>query len=181
MATRRTTTKKVTKSPATVSTENNLQAEDVKTMQYADPPIFFAPVEGGKLPQKMTAGAAGYDVYAREDSVIAGHELGHKVPLGFCWEPAEGLYGIVVMRSSYGVKTSLRMSNALGTIDNDYRGEVQMTFDNLSSRAYHIKKGERIGQLLIMQEPKHTFVPVKLEQIDTTARGKGGFGSTGND
>lgn len=91
------------------------------------------------IPQYATAGAAGFDLVAVEDVIIAPGET-KKVPLGLAFEIPEGFVMYVCMRSGIALKTKLRQSNGIGVIDSDYRGEVSMMFDNISTYrgdAYH--------------------------------------------
>lgn len=153
---------------------------------------------GGQLPVKKTAGAAAYDCYARidgtgEDQYYDPHRKLHyipgingrttKTPLGFALEMPEGIYAFVLARSSMGVKTMLVCPIGMGLIDSDYRGEVCMLYREIDpdydvpswkqeDAIYH---GDRIAQLLFN-------VPVELvrvEELTSTERGNGGFGSTG--
>jgi len=85
--------------------------------------------EDARIPQYATEGAAGFDLVACEDVIIAPGET-KKVPLGLAFEIPEGYVMYVCMRSGIALKTKLRQSNGIGVIDSDYRGEVAMMFDN---------------------------------------------------
>lgn len=153
------------------------------------------------IPQYATAGAAGFDLVAVEDVIIAPGET-KKVPLGLAFEIPEGFVMYVCMRSGIALKTKLRQSNGIGVIDSDYRGEVAMMFDN-TDRGYHgtdpyaitldgnevrmashvrygayiIRKGDRVCQGIIAKVPRAAFVEVA--ELSETERGAGGFGSSG--
>ena len=80
-------------------------------------------------------------------------------------------------RSSIGLKSGLRLSNSIGIIDEDYRGEIGILYDNLSDSDYEIKAGDRIAQCWV--QPVYRFKPVEVVTLPETERGEGGFGSTG--
>ena len=80
-------------------------------------------------------------------------------------------------RSGLAVKHGLTLSNSVGVIDSDYRGEISVGLVNLSDKAYTIQPDERIAQLCIL--PVAQFTAVEADDLSETARGSGGFGSTG--
>jgi dUTP diphosphatase len=80
-------------------------------------------------------------------------------------------------RSSIGIKTCLRMANSVGVIDSDYRGTIHAMYENIFCVPHHINQGDRIAQGIIVPIPKVEFEEV--EELSTTERGEGGFGSTG--
>jgi dUTP pyrophosphatase len=133
------------------------------------------------VPAYMTAGAAGMDLAAAMDAPVV-LEPGERaaVPTGLVLEIPAGFEGQVRPRSGLARKHGIGMVNAPGTIDSDYRGEVQVLLINLGLRAYTIAPGDRIAQLVIAPVTR-----VELEEVDeggelsTTARGTGGFGHTG--
>lgn len=137
--------------------------------------MFIKLVDGGKAPEKKTEGAAALDCYARTDSdvVIMPFET-VTVPLGFAVDVGKAHYGEIRPRSGL---SSRGISVALGTIDNDYRGEVKATVTNLSEDDYVIRNGDRICQFMccVLSANQYDIV----EELDETARGSGGFGSTG--
>lgn len=143
-------------------------------------------MSGGHMPEKKSAGAAAWDCYARihekhiptDQLVIAGRDMGVKIPLGFALELPEGYHAEILPRSSMGVKTGLRVSNSAGIIDSDYRGEVCIILDNVKfcSNA-NIKDGDRIAQMQIVKDPDVELV--QAADLSETDRGTGGFGSTG--
>ncbi len=140
----------------------------------------------GRMPERKTAGAAAWDCYARindkyepKDTLFwDSGELGQKVPLGFSMELPKGYHAEILARSSLGTKTGLRVSNGVGIIDSDYRGEVCIILDNMDwfDRS-KVKDGDRIAQMLIVKDPDVELV--QAEKLSETERGAGGFGSTG--
>lgn len=141
---------------------------------------------GGHMPEKKTDGAAAYDCYARicsqyttkDELIIFQGQTSVKVPLGFAVELPEGYHAEIYLRSSLGAKTPLRVSNSVGIIDSDYRGEVCVILDNITKfLGWKIRNGERIAQMIIVKDPEVELVEV--DELSETKRGTGGFGSTG--
>ena len=100
------------------------------------------------------------------------------VPTGFAIElPDAGTVALVYARSGLSIKHGLCMANGVGVIDSDYRGEVKVPMVNLGTEPYTIQPGERVAQLCIA--PVYTAAFVPAESLGDTARGEGGFGSTG--
>ncbi len=130
------------------------------------------------LPEPATAGSAGADLRAAvgEEVVLApgGRAL---VPTGFSLEIPAGWEGQVRPRSGLAARFGVTLLNSPGTIDSDYRGEVQVLLINLGAEPFVVRRGERIAQLLIAPSPRVRFVEV--EELPASARGAGGFGSTG--
>lgn len=138
-------------------------------------------VEGGMMPTYATTGSVGLDLYARvRDSLfpVSWNESNHtkKIPTGVCLEIPEGFEGQVRMRSSFGV-LGVSMPHGVGTIDADYRGEVHVLLRNDGENILHILPGDRIAQLVISPIVRATLIEV--QELSSTARGAGGFGSTG--
>jgi len=131
------------------------------------------------LPTRMTEHAAGFDLRAAvADSLsLAPGEI-RVIPCGFCMALPEGYEAQVRPRSGLASKHGLTMINAPGTIDADYRGEVQVPLINHGKEAVEITRGMRIAQMLILPVPKVNLVEV--DQLDETKRGHGGFGHTGH-
>ena len=134
--------------------------------------------EEAVLPERKTAGSAGYDLCA----CIAGDftiEPGELVilPTGLAAEIPEGCAGMIFTRSGLGVKHGIAVSNGVGVIDSDYRGEIHVGLRNNSQIAYTISPGERIAQLIVL--PVCLPEVVEAEELSETERGAGGFGSTG--
>jgi deoxyuridine 5'-triphosphate nucleotidohydrolase len=139
---------------------------------------------GAIPPQKMTAGSAGFDLYAAESVEIppthsepdGRAEVGRAlVSTGVVIELPQGTVGRIGSRSGLSVRANIEVG--AGWIDNDYRGTVVVELKNLSSKSYQINEGDRIAQLLILP-----VVDAEISIVaDTgqTARGPSGFGSTG--
>jgi dUTP pyrophosphatase len=130
------------------------------------------------LPSYATEGAAGLDLKASltEPVTLKPGERG-VVPTGLKMAIPPGFEGCVRPRSGLAMKQGLTLTNAPGTIDSDYRGEVKVLVINLGQEAVVLKRGDRIAQLLI--SPVAQAQVVKVESVDNTARGAGGFGHTG--
>lgn len=128
------------------------------------------------IPTKGSAEAAGYDLYARLDnlnliiephsSVLVSTGVAMKIPYGY--------YGRIAPRSGFSLKTGL-VINA-GVIDSDYRGEVKILFQNHSDKYIAINNNDKIAQIVI-ERIAHCKI-VEVEDLDNTARGSNGFGST---
>jgi dUTP pyrophosphatase len=130
-----------------------------------------------ELPSYRTAGAAGLDLCsARDDVTIAPGEL-VALLTGFCVAIPQGYEGQVRLRSGFTMQTGLVIPNAPGTIDADYRGEIKVLVMNLSSKAVHVKRGQRVAQLVIA--PVARCVWREVPALPASERGGGGFGSTG--
>ena len=136
--------------------------------------------EGLDLPSYATAGAAGCDLRAAvegELTILPGARV--LIPTGIAVAIPEGYEGQVRMRSGLAWKLGLTLLNAPGTIDSDYRGEIQVIVANLGSAPATVKRGERIAQLVFSP-----VVRARLEKVSTlpaTERHEGGFGSTGKE
>lgn len=126
----------------------------------------------GQLPEYKSEGAAGMDCYVRS-VVVTETQIMYR--LGFRIEIPRGYVGLIFPRSSV-VHTPLRMANAVGVIDSDYRGEVTATFDSDTLEGTYAI-GERCCQLVIVPAPEIELLPV--EDLLETERGEGGYGSTG--
>lgn len=130
------------------------------------------------IPQYATDGAAGFDLVAAEDVVISPDET-KIVPTGIAVELPPGYEMQIRPRSGVSLKTKLRVANAPGTVDSDYRGEIGIIVDNTSdSETKVVKRGTRIAQGVIQRVERAEFVV--CDELTETARGDGGFGSTGN-
>ena len=134
--------------------------------------------EGALLPTYGTAQAAGADLYACLEAplTIAPGETAW-VTTGLALEVPEGCAGLVYARSGLSIKYGLCMANGVGVIDSDYRGELRVPMVNLSNEPYTIQPGERVAQLCIAPVWQAAFAPA--DELTDTARGAGGFGSTG--
>ena len=132
--------------------------------------------EGLQVPAYATDGAAGLDVVAAEDLTLAPGQR-HAVATGFSVAIPEGYEVQVRPRSGLALKHGITCLNTPGTIDHDYRGEVKVILANLGSEPFEVRRGERIAQLVPAPVLKAQFVEVA--ELGGTARGAGGFGSTG--
>jgi dUTP pyrophosphatase len=129
-----------------------------------------------QAPSYATAGAAGLDVVAAEDLILAPGQR-HAVATGFAVAIPEGYEVQVRPRSGLALKHGVTCLNTPGTIDHDYRGEVKVILANLGSEPFEVRRGERIAQLVPAPVLKAEFVEVDV--LGETSRGAGGFGSTG--
>lgn len=131
------------------------------------------------LPRQASAGASGLDLPAAvtEPLVLAPGER-VLVPCGLAVEIPAGWEGQVRPRSGLAVRHGVTVLNAPGTIDSDYRGELKVLLVNLGQEPFEIRRGDRIAQLVLC-EVAHGVAVVELESLAPTARGGGGFGSTG--
>lgn len=121
--------------------------------------------------------AAGADLYACLDKaiVIKKNETVF-VPTGLSMEIPEGLMGLLFARSGLASKKGLAPANKVGVVDSDYRGEVIVALHNHSKENYELQPGERIAQMVFTPYFMGVF---KEEELSSTKRGTGGFGSTG--
>ena len=134
--------------------------------------------EGLPLPAYATPGAAGMDaVAAVTETLMLAPGARFAVPLGFCMAIPDGYEVQVRPRSGLAMKHGISVPNSPGTIDSDYRGEVKALLINLGSEAFAIERGMRICQLVPAAVTRATLAVVAA--LDDTARGAGGFGSTG--
>jgi len=132
--------------------------------------------DGLPLPAYATAGAAGLDVVAAESLTL---EPGarHAVATGFALAIPEGFEVQVRPRSGLALKNGITCLNTPGTIDCDYRGEVKVILANLGQDPFEVRRGERIAQLV--PAPVQRAALREVDDLDSTDRGAGGFGSTG--
>lgn len=128
------------------------------------------------LPVYASGGAAGMDVVAAETVVIPPGAR-HAVATGFSIAIPEGYEVQVRPRSGLALKHGITCLNTPGTIDSDYRGEVKVILANLGSEDFEVVRGERIAQLVPATVQRAHLIEV--DSLDETARGAGGFGSTG--
>ena len=135
--------------------------------------------ESAKLPTRGTSGSAGMDLYVCIDKEMTIKPGDLKIiPTGIAIAlPDNSCAAFLYARSGLGVKHGICLSNGVGVIDSDYRGEVCVGLCNVSDKAYTISPGERIAQMIISP----VIVPklVETDALDDTERGSGGFGSTG--
>ncbi|MET3712563.1 dUTP pyrophosphatase [Sphingomonas trueperi] len=128
------------------------------------------------LPRYATEGAAGMDVVAAEDLTLAPGAR-HAVATGFAMAIPAGYEVQVRPRSGLALKHGITCLNTPGTIDTDYRGEIKVILANLGNEDFPIARGDRIAQLV--PAPVQRADLDEVTSLDETARGSGGFGSTG--
>lgn len=135
---------------------------------------------GAEVPQRATEGAAGLDLRACIDAPVTLAPGGlAMIPSGIAVSlPGSGYAAFVFARSGLGVKHGISLSNGVGVIDSDYRGEICVGLCNLGTQPYEIQPGERIAQLVVM--PVCPLPVQEAAELDQTQRGAGGFGSTGS-
>ena len=134
--------------------------------------------ENAIIPTYGSAAAAGADLYACTDADItidAGATV--LVHTGVAMAIPDGYVGLVFARSGLASKRGIAPANKVGVIDSDYRGEIMVALHNHSSVPQVISHGERIAQIVFMPYAAASFDVV--DELDDTARGAGGFGSTG--
>ena len=134
--------------------------------------------EKAMLPRYGSKEAAGADLYACLDAdvVIAPGESAF-IPTGLSMEVPKGCAGLIYARSGLACKQGLAPANKVGVVDSDYRGEFMVVLYNHSSEVRTVSHGDRIAQLVIT--PVITPVYTEVEELDSTERSTGGFGSTG--
>jgi len=138
------------------------------------------------VPEYKSAEAAGMDLFADEDAVIscASSLLGlpirnnyKLIKSGIAIELPQGYEAQVRPRSGLAIKHGITVLNSPGTVDSDYRGDVGVILINLGGKPFEIKKGDRIAQLIIT--PVSRAEMVEVQELGSSERGVGGFGSTG--
>ena len=132
--------------------------------------------QGLPLPHYASEDAAGLDVTAAEELVLQPGQR-HAVATGFAIEIPRGYEVQVRPRSGLAIKHGITCLNTPGTIDSDYRGEVKVILANFGQEPFAVRRGERIAQLVPAPVLRADFVEV--EALAESARGAGGFGSTG--
>lgn len=132
-----------------------------------------------KVPTRGSAYAAGYDLYAAIDKpiiIFPGDTV--SVTTGLAMEIPEDYFGAIFARSGLATKRGLRPANCVGVVDADYRGEVIVAIHNDSDKIQQIEPGERIAQMVFLPYRGMGNFEV-VDELNDTARGAGGFGSTG--
>lgn len=128
------------------------------------------------LPSYETSGSAGMDIRAAEAVTILPGKRG-LVGTGFAFAIPEGYEVQVRPRSGLALKKGISVLNTPGTIDSDYRGEIKVILANLGDEDFIVTPGDRIAQIVVAPVQRGNLVEVA--DLDETARGSGGFGSTG--
>lgn len=137
---------------------------------------FTKVINDAVIPSYQTIGSAGCDVCSAVNAVIYPSET-KLIPTGLRLEIPEGYECQVRSRSGLASKSNIFVLNSPGTIDSDFRGEVNVILHNLNVKPYHVKKGDRIAQLVFTSYEKVEF---ELEEkLSDTERGSSGFGSSG--
>ena len=141
----------------------------------------LSPKIGGEIPRpaRATEGSAGLDLAACIDEpvTIAPRAL-VRIPTGIAIAlPSPDYVALVFARSGLGIKHGVSLSNGVGVIDSDYRGEIAVGLTNLSDTPYTVRPGDRIAQLAVVHVARPELV--WTEDLEDTGRGAGGFGSTG--
>ncbi len=131
------------------------------------------------LPEYATDGSAGMDLCAAIDEILEiapGETV--RIPTGIAIALPDAFHvALICARSGLSFRHGITLANGVGVIDSDYRGEIQVGLFNQSDRAYAIEPNERIAQMLIMPVCKPSLEI--CDELSDTARGSGGFGSTG--
>lgn len=134
--------------------------------------------ENVTIPCYQTEGAAGMDLCAFLDKPVTLQSLERKlIPTGLKIELPQGFEAQIRPRSGMSIKHGITLINCVGTIDEDYRGEVCVPLVNLSKEAFTIQNGDRVAQMVIAPVTKAEISVVA--ELSDTQRGEGGFGSTG--
>ncbi len=130
------------------------------------------------LPSYETIASAGMDLRANLDALVTIHPLQRAmIPTGLFIELPIGFEAQVRPRSGLAWKHGLTVLNSPGTIDADYRGEIKVILVNLSNDIFEVKDGERIAQMVVAAHARVEWETTT--ELEETARGAGGFGSTG--
>lgn len=134
--------------------------------------------EDARLPTRATDGDAGLDLYAAEDATVASAGGRASVGTGIAVEIPAGHAGLVLPRSGLAARHGITLTNAPGLIDSGYRGELRVLLLNTDPAVdFGVTRGDRIAQLVIT--PFAAAEPVEVAELAESARGTGGFGSTG--
>ncbi len=134
--------------------------------------------EKATVPARATEDSAGYDLCARTDSPIL-IKVGEikKIPTGIAIACEKNTAAMIYARSGLAAKNGISLANGVGVVDADYRGEIMVALINLGAEDFEITDGMRIAQMVIT--PVVTPTLEVCDELDDTARGSGGFGSTG--
>ena len=136
---------------------------------------------GMDAPTYATACSAAVDLRAALDEgaeVVLAPGARALIPTGLAISPeSSDCVAIIAGRSGLGVKNGVSLSNGIGVIDSDYRGEIQVGLINHGSEPFTVRRGDRIAQMFFLPVAHASFLPVS--ELDETARGAGGFGHTG--
>ncbi len=128
------------------------------------------------LPSPATAGSAGYDLASAEEGDLGPFER-KLFRTGFSIAVPEGYECQLRPRSGLALRNGITLPNTPATIDSDYRGELMVALVNLGSETFRVTRGMRIAQMIVARVERVSFLPVEV--LPSTARGTGGFGSSG--
>ena len=144
--------------------------------------------ETAVMPVRATGGSAAYDLYAAlDDEVVIAPGGRAMIPTGFAMSaaddtapgtPARDFAALIFGRSGLGTKYGVTLANAVGVVDSDYRGEICVSLINHGGEPFSVHPGDRMAQMMFV--PVIAAVFEEAESLDETARGTGGFGSTGS-
>lgn len=133
------------------------------------------------IPRYQTDGAACFDLNALMHNPLCGKTvspgMSKAFDTGLSFEVPAGYVMLIFSRSGHGFNCGIRLSNATGVIDSDYRGEVKVKLHNDSSVDFHVSHGDRIAQAMIIECGQWDLI--EADELSATGRGDGGFGSTG--
>ena len=132
----------------------------------------------GNLPEYETKGSAGMDIRAYISDpieILPGKRA--LIPTGLFLEIPEGAEVQIRARSGLAVKYGIGLTNGIGTIDSDYRGEIKVSLINWGDEAFTVNNGDRIAQMVVCRYESAVLEPV--DELSETKRGSGGFGHTG--
>ena len=168
-------TPKKTQQATTIETPQEAQAEQVvlKVKRLHKDAL---------LPQRLTSGAAGYDIALYDYVTIHPKRIGvvqTMIKTGIALEIPKGYHAKVFLRSSIGLKTDVRLANGTGIIDSDYRGELKLIVENIGQYACFFNPGDRIAQLVI-EKNTDVLLEEEVDNLSETERGENGIGSTNN-
>lgn len=142
---------------------------DIKRLRQSPSPL--------DLPRYMTEGAAGMDLCADIDADLIIAPLARAlIPTGIAIALPSGFEAQIRPRSGLALKQGLTLLNSPGTIDSDYRGEIQLIAVNLGSEPVHIERGQRVAQMIVQQVVRAQWREV--DELPASARDAGGFGHT---
>ena len=142
--------------------------------------------EDAVVPKMATIGSAGSDVRACMYDEVTGQKVTKivvpangsvKIGTGLAFQLPQNHVMLIMPRSSTGIEKGLMLQNTVGVLDSDYRGECFLFFKNMKDEPVEIEDGERIAQVIVIPYPNLEYEEV--EELDTTERADGGFGSTG--
>jgi dUTP pyrophosphatase len=140
--------------------------------------VRFTGKPGSFVPEYKTPGSAGSDLCALLDEPVVIKPLERQlIPTGISIELPAGYEMQIRPRSGLALKYGITVLNSPGTIDSDYRGEIGIVLVNLGSEPFEVRSGDRIAQAVVSSVEQCIFV--RVDEISSTSRGAGGYGSTG--